>query len=198
MRPGAPATRSVPVLGRLSALATRSVLIIRTEQPGDLDAIRRINELAFGQAAEADLVDALRGAGNVATSLVAVREGLVVGHILFGPVSIESDASSTPAVGLGPMAVLPESQGSGIGSRLVEEGLAACREAGCEIVVVLGHATYYPRFGFVPASRHQISCEYDVPDEAFMVLELTEGALLGTSGTVKYAPEFGDAEFQPA
>lgn len=88
------------------------------------------------------------------------------------------------------MAVLPECQRQGIGSLLVREGLRECQRIGHEIVVVLGHPEYYPRFGFVPASSKGLRSEYDVPDEVFMVAELTPGALKGRTGLVKYHPEF--------
>jgi putative acetyltransferase len=88
------------------------------------------------------------------------------------------------------MAVLPEYQRQGIGSRLVREGLEECRRMGCDVVVVVGHPGYYPRFGFAPASRKGLRCEYPVPDEVFMVAELKPDALRGR-GLVKYRPEFG-------
>jgi len=91
---------------------------------------------------------------------------------------------------LTPMAVLPAHQRKGIGSQLVRVGLEACHRLGHDIVVVLGHPSYYPRFGFVPAKQRGIDCEFEVPDEAWMVLELREGVLAGRSGTVKYRPEF--------
>ena len=93
-------------------------------------------------------------------------------------------------MGLAPMAVLPEYQNQGVGSLLVRNGLSECQRAGFDIVVVLGHPRYYPRFGFIPASQKGLSCEYQVPDEAFMVIELRPGALNGMSGLVKYQPEF--------
>lgn len=123
-------------------------------------------------------------------SLVAIDEDRVVGHIFFSPVTIESATDSFTAMGLAPMAVLPECQRQGIGSLLVREGLRECQRIGHEIVVVLGHPEYYPRFGFVPASSKGLRSEYDVPDEVFMVAELTPGALKGRTGLVKYHPEF--------
>lgn len=90
------------------------------------------------------------------------------------------------------MAVLPEFQKRGIGTLLVEAGLAECRKAQYDFVVVLGHPEYYPRFGFVPASRYGIKCEYPVPDEVFMLIELRAGALQGRHGIVKYEPEFDE------
>jgi putative acetyltransferase len=166
------------------------MVVIRQEKPEDIAAIRHVNEQAFGRPAEADLVDALRTRGKVTLSLVAVQDDRVVGHILFSPVMIESEGKVFAAVGLAPMAVLPELQRQGIGSLLVKRGLELCREAGHECVVVLGHPEYYPRFGFVPASKYGIKCEYDVPDAVFMAIELREGALQGRAGTAKYQPEF--------
>lgn len=166
------------------------VIVARKESPEDRAAVRRINELAFGQPEEADLVDALRGVAQPQLSLVAVSRGEVVGHIFFSPVSIESGDSVWGALGLGPMAVLPELQNRGIGSELVRRGLAECKLLGRDIVVVVGHPEFYPRFGFAPARSKGLECEYEVPDEAFMVAELTPGALQGVSGVVKYRPEF--------
>lgn len=129
-----------------------TAVLIRAEEPADAAAVRAVNELAFGQPAEADLVDALRAAGKAIVALVAVAGGRVVGHILFSGVRIEPDAGDAAAVaaGLAPMAVLPELQRRGIGSRLVEEGLVRCRAAGYGASIVLGHPEYYPRFGYVP------------------------------------------------
>ncbi|HST20226.1 MAG TPA: N-acetyltransferase [Blastocatellia bacterium] len=168
------------------------MLIVRNEKPEDIAAIHKVNEKAFGQPAEANLVDALRANGKVTLSLVAVQDDRVVGHILFSPVTIESDKESLAAVGLAPMSVLPEFQNQGIGSRLVRAGLDECRKALHDSVVVLGHPEFYPRFGFTPASRYGIKSEYDVRDEVFMIMELRKGALVGRSGTVKYQPEFNE------
>lgn len=180
------------------------MILIRAETTEDHGFVRLINELAFGQPNEADLVDALRKNARPYVSLVAVVDAhdapksdklprcrRVVGHIFFSPVSIETGSGDFTAMGLAPMAVLPELQNQGIGSRLVREGLIECRRLGENIVVVLGHPNYYPRFGFVPASWKGLRSEYDVPDEVFMVTELTEGALAGRRGLVMYHPEFG-------
>jgi putative acetyltransferase len=164
---------------------------IRDEIPEDYRAVHQVNEQAFGRPEEADLVDALRKSHQPHISLVAEVEGRIVGHIFFSTVQIESEASATAALGLAPMAVLPKFQNQGIGSALVRRGLEECRSIGHEVVVVLGHPEYYPRFGFVPAKQKGLSCEYSVPDEVFMALELREGALSGRKGLVKYGPEFG-------
>jgi putative acetyltransferase len=169
------------------------VVRIRPERPGDASALRRVNERAFAQAAEADLVDALREAGALTLSLVAEVQGAIVGHIAFSPVRISGPAAERAAVGLAPMAVLPEHQRRGIGSRLVRAGLEALRDAGHGAVVVLGHPHYYPRFGFAPASRWGLRWERDCPDEAFMALELRAGALEGAGGVVRFRPEFDEA-----
>jgi putative acetyltransferase len=166
------------------------MIVVRTENLEDRKSVRRVNELAFEQPNEADLVDALRANARPYVSLVAVIDEQVVGHIFFSPVSIESENSAFTAMGLAPMAVLPEYQNQGIGSQLVREGLRECERLGEDIVVVLGHPNYYPRFGFGPASLKGLRSEYDVPDEVFMVAELTEGALVGRTGLVKYDPEF--------
>ncbi|MFC1941181.1 GNAT family N-acetyltransferase [Chloroflexota bacterium] len=168
------------------------MLIIRPETPENKVAIRHVNEEAFGDTEEAGLVEKLRSRQAIILSLVAIDGDRVVGHILFSPVTVESESQSFNAVGLGPMAVLPLYQKRGVGSELVRAGLEECRRLGHEIVVVLGHPDYYPRFGFVPASTYGIGCEYDVPNEVFMVLELREGVLSGRSSIVKYQPEFNE------
>lgn len=163
---------------------------VRPEEPHDPPAIRAVNEAAFGTPLEADIVDALRARGKARISLVAEARAQVVGHVLFSPVSLAGHAG-LPLVGLGPMAVLPAHQRRGIGSALVRRGLEFCRAQRHAAVVVLGHPGYYPRFGFVPASRYRIRSGYDVPDDVFMVVELRPGSLRDVSGTVAYDEAFG-------
>lgn len=165
---------------------------IRPQEPSDARAVRAVNEAAFGSAEEANLVEALRNEPDALVSLVAELDGRVVGHILFSPVTLLGH----PAIrlmGLGPMAVLPAHQRSGIGSALVREGLDRCRNLSCSAVVVLGHPAYYPRFGFVPARRYGIMSEYEVADEAFMLVELEPGSLEGVCGKVIYHEAFRGA-----
>ena len=168
------------------------MITVRTEKTDDISAVRRVNELAFGRTDEAALVDRLRLATEPQISLVAVENGQVVGHIFFSPVSIESAGSDFQAMGLAPMAVLPERQNQGVGFLLVREGLAECQRLGCDAVVVLGHPEYYPRFGFVPANQKGLRCEYPVPDEAFMAIELKPNVLSGQQGLVKYHSDFNE------
>ena len=165
---------------------------IRFEISEDRNGIRYINLEAFDTDAEANLIDALRKSGIPIISLVAEENGQLVGHILFGPVTLDGDKPNISIAGLGPMAVLPDLQNQGIGSRLVEEGLKQCKRSGYEVVVVLGHPNYYPRFGFSPSANYGINSEYDVPAEVFMVKEIHAGALNGRSGTVIYHQAFKD------
>ena len=165
---------------------------IRPEKPEDIPAIHELNQAAFPTSAEADLVDTLRDQDAHVLSLVAEDEDRVVGHILFSLVVIETESGPIDALGLAPMAVLPEGQREGIGSRLVTTGLTQCTALNYPAVVVLGHPDYYPRFGFIQADRYGITCEFPSPPEAFMVKELRPGALDRRSGTAKYHPAFHD------
>src|SRR4030042_1390987 len=167
-------------------------MFIRNEELKDYFAVYAVNVSAFETPAEANLVDVLRREAHPIISLVTDESGIIVGHILFTPVSLQGH-SDLKIMGLGPMAVVPEHQRKGIGSALVNAGLEKCKELGYGAAIVLGHSGYYPRFGFIPSVRYRISCEYEVPEEVFMVLEFLPGYLLGTSGIIKYHPAFNDA-----
>lgn len=168
------------------------MIAIRAERPEDAFGVRHVNELAFGQPAEANLVERLRRACTDALSLVAVDDA-VVGHILFTSVVVESAGRRVLGMGLAPMAVLPERQRQGIGSQLVRGGLDNLHEPGCPFVVVVGHPEYYPRFGFEPASTHGLECQWEgVPDAAFMVLVLDVRTMAGLSGVARYREEFNE------
>ena len=162
---------------------------IRFEQPGDIEKIRQVNLQAFGTETEANLVDELRNADVELISLVAEENADVIGHILFSPVILDGDLK---VMALAPMAVLPEWQSKGVGTKLIGAGLQECEKAGYEAVVVLGHADYYPRFGFIPAINFGIKSEYDVAPEVFMLVELHKDALQGVTGTVKYHQAFNE------
>ena len=166
---------------------------IRREQPGDIDAIRRVNLDAFPSAAEADLVDALRGAANCLSLVAECDDGSdegIVGHILFSPMQLKGIVSPVALAGLAPMAVLTTHRNKGIGGMLVKAGVVACKEEGYGLIAVLGHPQYYPRFGFTPAAPHGLASTYDVPDEVFMVQALQPDVLGKLSGTLVYHPCF--------
>jgi putative acetyltransferase len=165
-------------------------ITIRKELPGDAPAIRLVNVEAFGQNDEADIVDALRQNCDDLLSLVAVEGSEILGHALWSPVTVESGAVISKGMGLGPVAVLKEFQRKGIGTRLINEGIELLRSRECPFVIVLGHPEYYPRFGFVPASRQGIKSEWDMPDNAFMVLLLDPSRAEEIHGVAKYRPEF--------
>lgn len=164
--------------------------IFRPERSEDAAGVRRVNDLAFGRPNEGAVVEALRAAGAVVASFVAEEDSAIVGQVLFSPVSVESSGSTWETLALGPMAVLPAWQRRGIGTNLVRAALDALGSAGHGGVVVVGHPTYYPRFGFAPASRFGLRWELEVPDDVFMALELVPGALAGKGGVVRYRREF--------
>lgn len=177
-----------PVPGALF-MELRLGVTVREETPEDLEAIREVNRQAFGRDDEARLVDAIRDGGYARVSLVAEEGGLVVGHVLFSDLPIVTQAGTLHVLALAPVAVLPDRQRQGIGSRLIREGLRACAEAGHRAVVVLGHPAYYPRFGFSARLAERLQAPFSGP--AFMALELTPGALAGVTGEVRYPPPFG-------
>ncbi len=106
--------------------------------------------------------------------------------------TITNENDETAALGLGPMAVAPAYQRQGIGSALARAGLAACSDQGFEIVIVLGHPGFYPRFGFRISEPFGIKWEHEVPAEVFMVAELVPEALQNVRGVVRYQPEFNE------
>ena len=169
---------------------------VRDERTGDIAAVRNLHELAFGQSQEADIVDELRRKGAVMLSLVAIAHGKIVGHIMYSPATIDETiegAALSPLIegaALGPMAVLPQYQRKGIGSMLVEAGNARLEASRCPYIIVLGHAAFYPRFGFQPAKGRGITCQWEVPDDAFMLLVLDEARMAGVSGLARYRQEF--------
>jgi putative acetyltransferase len=163
-------------------------VVIRSETAADHAAIRHVHRLAFGQDAEARLVDALRDGGYIRLSLVAEREGQVVAHILFSDLPIIAEVGTVPALALAPLGVWPEYHKQGIGSALIRRGLEMCRQLGHRIAVVVGHPHFYQRFGF--SSRLAARLESPFSGEAFLAAELVPGALAGVAGKVQYPPPF--------
>jgi putative acetyltransferase len=170
-------------------------ILIRKEEKKDLKEIYEINRLSFGQENESKLIDKIRAGSNFIPdlSLVAVSGNRIVGHILFSKIKIIG-SSVFETLALGPMAVIPAFQKKGIGSKLIKKGMIRAKELGFTSIIVVGHKEYYPRFGFERASKWGIKCPFEVPDEAFMAVELTEKALEDKAGTIRYPDEFIEAE----
>ncbi|WP_295139507.1 N-acetyltransferase [uncultured Reyranella sp.] len=164
-------------------------VVIREREPADDEAIRRLNDLAFGSPFEGKLIEELREAFIDAVELVAVEDGAIVGHILFSALTTMVDDDAVPTLSLAPMCVHPDHQNAGIGSALVETGLDLARRREWQAVVVLGHPGFYPRFGF----SAELASGLDAPFEgdSFMALELVPGALDGDDGLIVYPTAFG-------
>jgi putative acetyltransferase len=169
-------------------------MIIRQETREDIKGIHALNELAFGQPLEADIVDKLRNNCDDLLSLVATENEKIVGHILFSPAEIEGPNGVLKGMGLAPMAVLPDMQRQGIGILLIDKSIEELKKLRCPFILVLGHHEYYPRFGFERASLYGIKCQWDgIPDEAFMILWLDRSKAGQVSGLAKYREEFNEA-----
>jgi len=157
-------------------------MLIRPEAPDDCDAIRTVLLASFPNSAEADLVDRLRKDGDAVMSLVSEAAGRVTGQALFSRM-----AAPFPALGLGPVAVMPEWRGRGIAARLIEEGLARAGREGWAAVFVLGDPAYYSRFGFDAALAASFQSPYAGPH--FMARAL-QARLPVREGPVAYPPAF--------
>lgn len=168
--------------------SSRHDVVIRERTTADDEAIRRLNDLAFDGTFESTLIEELRAAMLDAVELVAVEDGRIMGHILFSALTMWMDDEAIPTLALAPMSVHPEHQRTGIGSALVQAGLTLATRREWQAVIVLGHPDYYPRFGF----SAELASDLDAPFEgdAFMALELVEGALDGDDGRVVYPPAF--------
>ncbi|WP_080875760.1 GNAT family N-acetyltransferase [Oceanobacillus timonensis] len=175
-------------------------ITFRQEQPKDYSQTEALIEQAFRNEVMTDhqehfLVDRIRKSNAFIPelSIVAVnQQNNIIGHILFSIISIENKEQATPSLALAPISVHPDYQNKGIGSMLMKEGLEKAKAAGYRSIIVLGHADYYPRFGFKPASLWGIEAPFDVPEEAFMALELEPGVLERTSGIVHYSKAFSE------
>jgi len=158
-------------------------MIVRLETPGDIQAIRIVEEIAFGQRDEARLVDDLRAAGDAVFSLVAVKDGIIAGHAMFSRMQ-----APFPALALGPIAVLPEYRRTGIASALIREGIARGEAAGWLGIFVLGDPAFYRRFGFSAASARGFTSPYAGPH--LMALPLGGNELPVEEGRIEHAPAF--------
>ncbi len=160
---------------------------IRNEETKDIEQVRSIVRATFPTGAESKLVDVLRANGKAILSLVAVNDDNVLGHILFSPVTTTLP-NGAKGIGLAPVAVRPDVQSHGIGSKLIYEGLRLCKELGFDYCVVLGDPKYYHRFGFKKASSFGVENEYEL-DEEFMLIHLSD---CNVEGFVRYALEFAE------
>ncbi len=163
------------------------MIILRPEQPSDRPLVFEVVERAFGKPKEAELVDLIRDRGNSRIALVAYDEASMVGYLLASPISFDP-ANTLNCLAIGPLAVMPERQGEEIGSKLMRQAIHMASEQGVDAIFLLGHPSYYPRFGFAPT---HITNEYGATD-AFMALELRDGCLDGLNALAKYVSEFSE------
>jgi putative acetyltransferase len=165
------------------------VTSIRSETPADHRAIDELILAAFGRREELRLVRLLRDGEYARVSLVAEDDRVIAGHIMFSELAIVTEPETLWALSLAPLSVLPKHQRRGIGSALVGEGLRICRDAGHEIVIVLGDPAFYSRLGFSAALAAPLRSAYAGPH--LMAIELVPGALDGIEGELRYPPPFG-------
>jgi putative acetyltransferase len=163
-----------------------SMMSIRTATARDRDAIRLVEEHAFGQKAEAGLVDALVASGDAVIELVAEEEGQVVGHILFSRLYVAQGNRKFPAVALAPLAVEPSFHRSGIGGALIREAHVRLKQAGEKLSIVLGEPAYYGRFGYAHERAKKFESDYQC--EALQAVAWAEAP---ESGKLVYASAFG-------
>lgn len=171
---------------------------IRQEDAKDYELTEKVVQRAFVDAEYSDkrehkLVSRIRKSNALIPelSLVAVDANeKIVGHILLSKIKIKNSEQNIESLALAPVSVLPDYQNRGIGRQLIFEALKRAKELEYQSVIVLGHPKYYPKFGFRKASELEINAPFDVPDEAFMVIELKEKALQRFSGTVEYPNVF--------
>jgi len=173
-------------------MAQHGTFAIRPERPEDSAAVITINDRAFAGTEESRLVGAIKRSGRPVISLIACSDDTPVGHIFFSPIQIQSEGPTIATLALAPMAVLPAFQRRGIGTLLVEEGLKECASRDCQVVVVVGHPTFYSRFGFGPANGMGLRSVYSAAGDAFMPLELSKGVLAGRTVFVEYPAEFAN------
>ncbi|GMK41290.1 N-acetyltransferase [Paenibacillus sp. CCS19] len=167
---------------------------IRTENERDYDQVYQVNCTAFGNREdEAKLVERIRSTSYWVPelSLIAEQDDEIVGHLLLSKAAVVDGETQHEVIVLAPIAVKPEYQKHGIGKQLIREGLERCRQLGYYIVLLIGHPSYYPQFGFQPARSYGLELkQFEVPDDVFMVCELKENELLHLRGELKYPAAF--------
>lgn len=169
-------------------------LVIRPARAEDDEAIDSVVRAAFGgteygHQGEAELVRMLGADGDVMVSLVAEQGDAVVGHVLFSRMDVEADGAPLSGAGLAPVSVVPGLQGQGVGDALIRAGLDSLRTQGVAITFVLGHESYYPRFGYAPELAARFASPFAGPH--FMAMMLDSGAAWPLGGRADYAPAFG-------
>ncbi|KTE03397.1 GNAT family N-acetyltransferase [Sphingopyxis sp. H115] len=167
---------------------------IRPARAEDDEAIDSVIRAAFGASeyghrGEAELVRILAADDDVMVSLVAERDGAIAGNVLFSRMDIEADGAPLAGAGLAPISVMPGLQGQGIGDALIRGGLAVLREQGAAISFVLGHESYYPRFGYSPELAARFASPFAGPH--FMAMMLDSNAAWPLGGRADYASAFG-------
>ena len=169
-------------------------MIIRRENENDFHEVNSLIKEAFNSNFEKELVEKIRKNPKHINELSLIAEDTheIAGHILFSEIVVKGETDHLGGLALAPLAVKPRYQNQGVGSALVHQGLLLAKALGYKFVVVLGHSDYYPKFDFKKASTFNIKCPFEVADEAFMALELTENSLANISGTVEYLPEFSN------
>ena len=173
------------------------MLTIREEEIKDYNKVEKVVEESFKTAEFSDkdehnLVRRLRNSNEFIKelSLIAEDENKILGYVLLTKALIKAESTSYETLALAPLAVLPEYQKSGIGKNLMNKAIERARELGYKSIVVLGHENYYPKFRFEKASKYGVKAPFEVPDEAYMILELLPGGLNGVSGIVEYSKAF--------
>ncbi|BAU64392.1 GCN5-related N-acetyltransferase [Stanieria sp. NIES-3757] len=167
-------------------------LIIRAETHLDYESISIVNNLAFGQETEAQLIDKIRNSENYIPelSLVAELEHQIIGYIMFSWIDLVAE-KTIKVLALAPLAVSPKYQNQGVGSTLVNEGLSIADNYNIPLVIVLGHPNFYAKFGFEPSVKYNIASPFDVPKEVFMV-KLLKSYQQDTCAKVVYPLAFND------
>ena len=170
---------------------------IRQETESDHSQVFKLIKTAFRNETHTDhqehyLVERLRNSEAFVPelSIVAEVEGQLVGHILLTKIIVTDQEKEHESLALAPVSVLPSFRNQGVGGALIRKAHDIARQLGFSSVILLGHAEYYPRFGYQKASKFDISLPFDVPEENCMAIELEENALAKVSGSVQYPKAF--------